>query len=294
LAERREIFYAFGAQPSLPEKTAPRQAAPGDRIVTAHPRYERYIGVDYSGAQTPDCSLKGLRVYLAEGRAFPEEVPPPPSPRKYWTRRGLAEWLGDTLAEGQPTLVGLDHGFSFPLRYFEAHRLEPDWPGFLEDFHHHWPTDARHTYVDFIRDGKNGEGRLRLGSPRWRRMCEQRCGAKSVFHFDVPGSVAKSTFAGIPWLLYLRRKLGEDLHFWPFDGWQPPAGRSVIAEAYPSLWKDHFPREGRTPDQHDAYVVAASLQNADFSGTLPRWLQPDLDPGEALQAGVEGWILGVR
>ena len=29
-------------------------------------------------------------------------------------------------------------------------------------------------------------------------MTEVRAGAKSVFHFDVPGSVAKSTHAGIP------------------------------------------------------------------------------------------------
>jgi hypothetical protein len=39
-------------------------------------------------------SLKGLHVYLAEGDAPPAEiVPPPPSPMKYWTRRGIAEWL---------------------------------------------------------------------------------------------------------------------------------------------------------------------------------------------------------
>jgi hypothetical protein len=30
--------------------------------------FARYIGIGYSGAQTPTASLKGLRVYLAEGR----------------------------------------------------------------------------------------------------------------------------------------------------------------------------------------------------------------------------------
>ena len=84
--------------------------------------FSRIIGIDYSGAQTPTASLKGLRVYLAEGDAPPVEVPPPPSPRKYWTRKGIAEWLVERLAEDAPTLVGIDHGFSFPLRYFEAHR----------------------------------------------------------------------------------------------------------------------------------------------------------------------------
>ena len=55
------------------------------------PTFVRYIGVDDSGAQIPTASLKGLRVYLAEGDAPPVEVLPPPSPWKYWTRRGIAE-----------------------------------------------------------------------------------------------------------------------------------------------------------------------------------------------------------
>ena len=96
--------------------------------------FERYIGIDYSGAQTPTVSLPGLRVYLAEGDALAVEIAPPPSPRKYWSRRGIAEWLVKRLAEATPTLVGIDHGFSFPLRYFEAHGLKPDWPAFLDDF----------------------------------------------------------------------------------------------------------------------------------------------------------------
>jgi hypothetical protein len=43
------------------------------------PAFQRYIGIDYSGAETPTASLKGLRVYLAEKAASPIEVPPPPS-----------------------------------------------------------------------------------------------------------------------------------------------------------------------------------------------------------------------
>lgn len=57
------------------------------------PRFHRYIGIDYSGAETPNASLKGLRVYEATYEFVPMEVEPPPSPRKYWTRCGLAEWL---------------------------------------------------------------------------------------------------------------------------------------------------------------------------------------------------------
>ena len=76
--------------------------------------FSRYIGIDYSGAETPNASLKGLRVYLAVKDAPAVEVWPPPSPRKYWTRRGIGEWLVERLAESDRTLVGIDHGFSFP------------------------------------------------------------------------------------------------------------------------------------------------------------------------------------
>ena len=85
--------------------------------------FSRYIGIDYSGAETPTSSLKGLRVYLGYCGELPVEVPPPSSPRRYWTRRGLAEWLLACLREPVPTLVGIDHGFSFPLAYFQQNQL---------------------------------------------------------------------------------------------------------------------------------------------------------------------------
>jgi len=255
--------------------------------------FDRYIGIDYSGAQTPTTSLKGLRVYLADRKAPPIEVTPPPSPRKYWTRRGIAQWLAERLVEAVPTIVGIDHSFSFPLRYFEVHHLLPDWLAFLDDFQRHWPTDEDNTYVDFIRDGTCGNGEARSGNTRWRRITEERAGAKSVFHFDVPGSVAKSTHAGLPWLRYLRNQLEDRVHFWPFDGWEIPAGKSALVEVYPSLWSKSTPREGRTPDQHDAYVASAWLRQVDIDGSLGKFLKPEMLPGEYHVAQVEGWILGV-
>jgi hypothetical protein len=208
--------------------------------------FNRFIGIDYSGAQTPTASLKGLRIYLAEGNALPVEVSPPPSARKYWTRRGIAEWLVDRLSDDAPTLVGIDHGFSFPLRYFQLHGLKHDWPAFLDDFQRHWPTDEDIS-VDFVRDGLRGNGSARTGSALWRRLTEERAGgAKSVFHFDVQGQVAKSTHSGLPWLRFIRQQLQERVHFWPFEGWDIPEGRSAIAEVYPSLWRRSFANEGRS------------------------------------------------
>jgi hypothetical protein len=258
------------------------------------PQFERYIGIDYSGAETPTSSLPGLRVFAADWVMPPRQVEPPPSPRKHWTRRGLAAWLVEQLTGGKPTLVGIDHAFSFPLRYFEKHRLSPGWSAFLNDFCEHWPTDDDHTYVCFVRDGRYGQGARRLGDSSWLRLTEQWTpSAKSVFQFDVQGQVATSTHAGLPWLRFIRQQCGDRVHFWPFDGWEIPEGKSVVTEVYPSLWLKRFPPEDRNGDQHAAFVVAAWMSRADMNDSLAHFLNPPLEPQERALAQVEGWILGV-
>ncbi len=257
------------------------------------PAFQRYIGIDYSGAETATTSLPGLRVYEADGLSVAHEIEPPPSPRKYWTRKGIAEWLVATLSKEAEALVGIDHGFSFPLQYFERYHLPLDWNRFLDDFQRHWPTDEDHTYVDFVRQGSCGNAAARSGDPHWRRITEVRARAKSVFQFDVQGSVAKSTHAGIPWLRYIRQRLGNRVHFWPFDGWNVSSDSSVIAEVYPALWNRSFPVAGRTPHQHDAFSIAEWLRRAEANGTLMQLFSPRLELSEKQTAAVEGWILGV-
>jgi hypothetical protein len=39
----------------------------------------------------------------------PVKVTPPPSPRKHWTRRGIAEWLVERLDGPLPPLTGIDY-----------------------------------------------------------------------------------------------------------------------------------------------------------------------------------------
>ena len=260
-------------------------------------QFERYFGVDYSGAETAESSLKGLRVYAAKQVEEPYEVRPQVHPslghRKYWTRRGIGQWLASELSTSATTLVGIDHGFSFPLEYFEMHNLPFDWNVFLDDFQRHWPTDEEHMYVDFVRDGLHGNGAMRRGTTTWRRITERRCRAKSVFHFDVQGSAAKSTHSGIPWLRFIRSRTAGQVHFWPFDGWQIPEGKSAVVEVYPALWSKSFHPEDRDTHQHDAYSIAAWLCRADVEETLARFLSPCLSNEERSIAEFEGWILGV-
>lgn len=257
------------------------------------PLFDRYVGIDYSGAQTPSSSLKNLRAYIAVGSSAPQEELPPTSARKYWTRSGIADWIVKQLSEDTRTLIGIDHGFSFPIQYFEKYGLPIDWPSFLDDFQRHWPTDEN-IYVCFVIDGSSGNGLARSGNPRWRRLTELRArSAKSVFQFKVQGQVAMSTHAGIPWLRYIRQRVGDRVHFWPFDGWNIPTNRSVIAEVYPALWSRSFPMNGRTQDQQDAFAVAKWMQEADSDGSLERYFRPRLGLDERPKAEMEGWILGV-
>ena len=99
---------------------------------------------------------------------------------------------------------------------------------------------------------------------------------------------------GLPWLLlFLRNWRKRPLHFWPFDGWEVPRGKSVVTEVYPSLWTRRFPRDDRDGDEQAAYAATAWLQRADRSDSLSRFLIPNLTAEELGIARIEGWLLGV-
>lgn len=258
--------------------------------MTNRMKFQRYIGIDYSGAQTPESRLKALQVYEASEDEGPVKISTPAAGAKNWTRLEIAQYCQRVLESGEPAIIGIDHGFSFPLSYMQRYGLST-WDSFLADFMRHWPTADPHTYVDFARDDNP-----RTGDSSELRLCEQwTATAKSVFLFDVQGSVAKSTHAGLPWLLWLREMPGSrsHVHFWPFDGFDVPEGKSVIAEAYPALYKRRFPREDRSPDEHDAWSTAAWIQEADRRGILDRYFESPLSLTERKQAELEGWILGV-
>lgn len=143
-----------------------------------------------------------------------------------------------------------------------------------------------------VRNGTAGMGARRGGDTRWRRKAEMICRAKSVFHFDVTGQVAKSTHAGLPFLHAMRLGL-PDLHIWPFDGWDVASGASALVEIYPRLWVADYSNEGRTQDQQGAFVAASWLRDADADGRLAAALKPGLGDATRELARHEGWILGV-
>lgn len=97
----------------------------------AKPRFACFCGIDYSGAAASRRGLRGLRAFLANSCESPREIRPGADARRHWSRARLAEWLVALLSEPIPTIVGIDHAFSFPREYFAHHGLDGNWLGFL-------------------------------------------------------------------------------------------------------------------------------------------------------------------
>ncbi len=254
--------------------------------------FDLHIGIDYSGRATPTTRTAALQVYAARHGGPPRAVRSPASNgsrRRNWQRREIFDWLLRESRRGARFIAGVDHGFSFPVAYFQRHCFS-SWLQFLEDFVRHFPTDGDDVEVNALRAanasriGRNNEFRL---TELWTSS------AKSVFQFDVQGSVAKSTYAGLPWLRRLRVEAGDRIHVWPFDGWTPEPGKCVVAEIFPSIFRNRYDRRGRTVDQQDAYATARWLAETDRRGLLPRYFEPPLTESERAIADLEGWILGV-
>ncbi|EEG79097.1 hypothetical protein [Dethiobacter alkaliphilus] len=252
-------------------------------------QFNKYIGIDYSGARSPQCRLSGLQVYLSKHSQLPQIVKTPSEPANQhwnWSRKEVAHWLIEQIKEDL-VIIGIDHSFSFPDSYFKRYGLQT-WDEFLTDFCQHWPTHEPY-YVDDLRDNNP-----RTGNNTDLRLTESwTSSAKSVFHFDVQGQVAKSSHAGIPWLYHIRQQIGNRVHFWPYDGFEIPPLKSVIAEVYPSILKNRYLKEDRNPDQHDAYSISRWLNEADNKGILNNYFNPPLTDEEIEIVSREGWILGI-
>ena len=278
--------------------------------------FNRYIGIDYSGAATPTTPLDRFAVFRAQGGDLPERICSDQHHRGWWTRRAAADWLVGQLQEQGRTLVGIDHAFSFPIRYFDFYDnlLGPSWDDFLDDFQRHWPTDGddvsvRSQYSQHIRRMMGiTRGVYRFGVPDWYRLTESRSprDPSSVFDFNAGArTVAYHTHAGLPWLRYIRRRLkeeGVEVHFWPFDDWVVPQVQSVVVEVYPSLWNGDFPNEtnGMSNDERDAYSVARWMSETDRGGLLRQHFDP-VDTNDPRvperhkdQARKEGWFFGLE
>ncbi len=148
------------------------------------PAFDRYIGIDYSGAETPVSSLKGLRIYMAD--------------------RNGASYRG--AAAAQPTQItafrfrcGISTsttcrtiGLHFSTISSGIGRQMTNTPTLIS---------CAMAFMAMVQPDAvtRGGGASQKKEPE-RSLC---------FHFDVPGSVAKSTHAGLPWLRYIRLHVAQ-------------------------------------------------------------------------------------
>jgi hypothetical protein len=243
--------------------------------------FGRYIGIDYSGRGEPTAGNSAIQVYEAGADSGPVAVHPVRT--RDWSRAALGAWLVEQIKNSQRLIVGIDHAFSFPR---EKMGNCTTWTDFLVAFREEWRTDERRVTKAAISHAYPDCGKLLRLTEQWTSS------AKSVFDCKGPG-VACSTFAGLPWLLCIREQCGDRVFFWPFDGWEPPADKHVIAEVYPSLFHNRYRWSGLKGDALDAFSVAQWLKDMDGRRFLDRYFHPPLTEEQQKLAGVEGWILGV-
>ncbi|KKK32866.1 hypothetical protein WQ57_17160 [Mesobacillus campisalis] len=260
--------------------------------------FDGYIGIDYSGRGSPVQRVTGIQVVKMDSRGDFERISPPESQGRTfsWSRKEVYEYLKQKLkGANEKYIIGIDHCLSFPQSYFKQHHLQ-NWDQFLLHFQSLWDTKSEPVSVCRNRvPGYPDSHELRLTETF-------TSSAKSAWNFEqMTGAVSYSTHAGIPWVFELRKSVNENLHIWPFDGWTPVNGESILAEVYPALLIQRYKKsDPRFPhnwprDAQDAFAIAAWLQERDANGTLGKYFEPATLTEEEKNCAqqFEGWILGV-
>ena len=89
--------------------------------------FDFYIGIDYSGAATPQSRSATIQVYQSTSGKDPVPVVAPESTKsrhRNWNRIEVTEWLIKRTLSDDRIAIGMDHGFSFPLDYFKRYQSQ--------------------------------------------------------------------------------------------------------------------------------------------------------------------------
>lgn len=297
--------------------------------MTASPHYpfDRFIGIDWSGAQNRQ--QKGIAVFTAaSGGAVPERVTAPGG--QNWSRQDVLDYLIH-ISETQRVLAGIDFAFAYPVSDSQG-RLCNYFPGYEdspETAHDLWSLidsvneDRPHLY------GGGIWAHPRLGayytthkSPRGhlyelrRRRTELE--ARSVkspsptFKCNGQDNVGTGSLAG----MRLLHRLSETAHIWPFDKAETASRPLHLVEIFPSYYfalagiravnGAHGRRENINqtlarfdsepvpetftaagPDHDEADALISAAALRWFAGQQDYWQVPAI-------ARSEGWIFGVK
>lgn len=220
--------------------------------------FEKFIGIDWSGAKGP--CLKKLQVAVCKpGGSLPELHPPPKG--KHWHRDELVDWIIKE-ANQRRILMGADFAFAYPYcdknAYFPGHHESPESALALWQKIDSICRDERHFYAGRFYKTKDAPYSMYLLYQKYKgpdydnnrhrlRTTEQACknmGTLPTCTFKCvgPDQVGSGSAAGMRVLHFLATNHSGTISIWPFDS--VSQSRSTLVEIFPRLF---FAIAGRNP-----------------------------------------------
>ncbi len=292
------------------------------------PPFERFLGVDWSGAKSEDEPVM-LAVAEAVRGGVPELVAPPQTRAvrtRKWSRAQARALLEERLAVDQPrTLVAIDMAVGLPWGSDRALFGVRGWRALVDAMAAEHARANDHGIVGSARStGERINARFPDGAPfrtdatrndgrfyRDHRVAYYRQveslvpQAISPWYLGSGGKVGYHTISGmftLSRLLAARDRGALAFHVWPHEGLALPADGHVLVECYPAAMgaKLRDVEAGTTGDERDALGIVGWLLDRDRDGSLAASFDLD-EVGFGRVDGVswseqvefEGWILGM-
>lgn len=283
------------------------------------PQFDRYIAVDWSGANVPRRGKDSI--WIGEYHRHGSDVRPLES-RNPTTRAAAMVDVNASIvaarAVGERVLIGFDFVFGYPRGAARAIAGEPGWKALWSHF------------AEGIADGEDNRSNRfevaaginrRLGAHFWghpnghayeglaptrpleayaeipeRRLAEARQkSAQPVWKLTGAGSVGSQSLLGIARLAQLKTRFPEAA-VWPFEtGFADDLSAPILlVEIYPSL----FPLTGKIlpRDREQVEVSARLFAELDAADQLRQFLSTPADLSPTDRETVlceEGWIAGI-
>jgi len=255
------------------------------------PSFDRFVGVDWSGATGRNYS--GIAVAdCAVGVGAPVLVQPP---GKRWRRTDFVEWMAAQVGQGQRLLVGIDCAFALPAAmagqllgedYTAAElwaHIDATCAGSDDFFGGPFAEHARHA-THFWHRGPRPEGFAEL-----HRATEHACKAAGLGSPESPlklvgaRQVGKGGLAGMRVLHALKTRLRDRFAVWPFD---PVEQADIVCiELYPRLFMKmagHGNGKVRSVGDLNACLEKLGSDRVSNHGKGEIWEEIRADPPESL------------
>lgn len=295
-------------------------------------KFERFIGIDWSGAGGENDRVKLRVVEAGEGLEGPRSVSPGVrSTTRNWKRAELREFLREEVfrSGGRRTIVGIDAAMGYPVGTAEAvfgadgwrsmvkrlgaavrDRKHGDLKDVIDEFNDGHVDDGGVPFFyrgsdkeerSWYRDDQTSHGFFTAHGVGYYRMIDMLIpGAISVFYTGPGPMVAYHTMTCLRMLdeLLVVRDDSDELDFgvWVHEeDWR--RRRHLVVEAYPAVFPEPTTsRESNSNDYIDALKIAEWMWKGSRDEKLRSFLDIDQDAPRGMRRiiGEEGWVLGVE